>query len=385
MNQIKITKLQVLIPLLLMFIISIISLYTSSLILPDYYGNILIKQIIWYLLGFYIIHLIQKINLKFIYKKISIIYIIGNIVLLSLLLFTSPINNSKCWFNIPYIGTIQPSEFMKIILIFTLSSNINKYNKLQNKTLKNEILFLLKIFIITLIPSILTFLEPDTGVVIIYVIITIVMLFIGGVRYRWFLILIASLVLLISIILYLYFNKIDLFINIFGSSLFLRINRLLDWSNKTGYQLNNSLITIGASGLLGFGLFNIPIYYPESHTDFVFTTYVSNFGFIGSLFLIVLITYFDLKLLKIALKSKKRIDKYTISGIIGMFTYEQIQNIGMTYGVLPITGITLPFISYGGSSIITNMIVVGLILNIINKRLKKDDNHLSSHSLFILK
>ena len=196
------------------------------------------------------------------------------------------------------------------------------------------------------------------------------MLFISGIRYRWFVLLISLLVLAIGITLSVYFIDTDLFIKIFGTDFFLRIDRLLDWSNKSGYQLENGLAAIGSGGFLGHGFKNTPIYFPEPQTDFIFAVYASNFGFLGSIFLLGLIIFFDIKLINIAIKSNNNINKYVTAGIIGMLIYQQLQNIGMTFGLMPITGITLPFISYGGSSLLSYMIMAGIIFNISNQSLR---------------
>ena len=346
---------------IIMAIISLLCINSASHLLNN---NILFKQILWYIIGFSITYIITRINNDKIYKNIWYLYWANIILLILLLLFATPINNSKCWFNFGFI-TFQPSEFMKIVLILVLGITIDKFNNNYKKhTIKDEFIFLIKIAIIVLIPSILTFLEPDTGVVLIYIIITITMLFISGIKYRWFLICFMSIFLFVISILIIYKFYNEAFINIFGTSFLMRIDRLLDWSSKNGYQLNNSLSAIGGAGLLGFGFNNTPIYFPEADTDFIFTILSSNIGFIGSFVFIILLTYFDILLIKLAIKTKKRLNKYIISGIIGMLLYSQFQNIGMTFGLIPITGITLPFISYGGSSLISYMIILGIILNI---------------------
>ena len=233
-----------------------------------------------------------------------------------------------------------------------------------------EFKFLIKVGIVVFIPSILTFLQPDTGVVLIYLLITIIMLFISGIRYRWFIILFSIIVISLATILGIYFINTDLFINIFGTDFFLRIDRLLDWSNSSGYQLENGMTSIGAGGLLGMGINNTPIYFPEPQTDFSFDVYANNFGFIGVLFLLGLITIFDIKLILLAIKNTNLTNKYIIAGIVGMLIYQQLQNIGMTFGLMPITGITLPFISYGGSSLLSYMIMMGIIFNISNETIR---------------
>lgn len=353
--------------------ISIITISSAQKLLPSFYQTLALKQMIWYIIGFIIVFFIMHIGNNFIYKHIWIFYILGIISLIGLILFAKPINDAKCWFTLPGIGAIQPSEFMKIILIITIGTLIHKFNnEIPNPTFKEEFMFLLKVGIVVLIPSILTFLQPDTGVVLIYLLITITMLFISGIRIRWFLILGVIILFILTFIVGLYLINSDLFIDIFGSSFFLRINRLLDWSNKTGYQLENGLASIGSGGLLGYGFFNTPIYFPEPQTDFIFAVYSNNTGFIGSIILIFLIIYFDIKLILLAIKTDNSINKYVIAGIIGMLLYQQIQNIGMTIGLMPITGITLPFISYGGSSLLSYMVMTGIIFNISNKNLIKN-------------
>lgn len=196
------------------------------------------------------------------------------------------------------------------------------------------------------------------------------MLFIGGIRYRWFLLLFLILGIGIGSVLIIYFTNTELFIKIFGTSFFLRVDRLLDWSNKSGYQLTNGITAIGSAGIFGHGFRKTPIYFPEAQTDFIFAVYASNFGLIGCFLLLSLIAFFDIRLALTAIHSHSNINKYIIAGILGMLIYQQLQNIGMTFGLMPITGITLPFISYGGSSLLSYMIMVGIIFNISNEDIK---------------
>ena len=354
-----------LITILCFFVISLLTINSAQKLLPSYFNTLVIKQAIWYLIGFVLAFFIMFIGNDFIYKNVWWLYGFGILTLIGLLLFAKPIHESKCWFQIPGIGAIQPSEFMKIILIITLGVLINRFNeKYPNPTVKEEFFFLLKIGIVVLIPSILTFLQPDTGVVLIYILITITMLFIAGIRMRWFILLGSIIALLIGSIVGIYLIDNDLFIKIFGTSFFLRIDRLLDWSSSSGYQLENGMAAIGSGGLFGYGFNHTPIYFPEPQTDFIFAVFANNLGFIGSICLLIIITYFDIKLILLANKTNNKTNKYIIAGIVGMLIYQQIQNIGMTLGLIPITGITLPFISYGGSSLLSYMIMIGIIFNI---------------------
>ena len=354
-----------LIIILLLATISLISINSSENLLGSRADNYTIKQLIWYIIGFISIIILSFIKNENILKYTKYLYLAGVLSLVLLLIFGKPINNAKCWFEIPHIGVFQPSEFMKIILILFLSYFIDDFHdKYPIPSIKEELFFLIKVAIIVGIPSILTFLQPDTGVVLIYLLITFIMLFISGIRYRWFAIVLLTLTVAIGSVLAIYFINTDLFIKIFGTSFFLRVDRLLDWSNKSGYQLENGMTAIGSAGLFGFGVNKTPIYFPEPQTDFIFAVYASNFGYIGSLILLILLLCLDLKLINIAVKATNNINKYIISGCVAMLIYQQVQNIGMTFGLLPITGITLPFISYGGSSLLSYMIMLGIIFNI---------------------
>ena len=308
---------------------------------------------------------------KFLYNNAWIFYIAGVIMLILVLFLGTEVNNAKCWFRIPYVGTIQPSEFMKVFLIIILAKLINDFNeKYVNPSIMDEFKFLLKILVLVFIPSALTFIEPDTGAVIIYLIITFAMLFIGGFRKRWFISILIIGIILGGSFIGLYFLNQDLFIDIFGTSFFYRMDRILNWSNSSGMQLSNSLIAIGSAGLFGHGINNVPIYFPEMQTDFIFTVFSSCFGLIGAVFLIILIIYFDINLIGMVSKTTNMTDKYMIGGIIAVLLFQQIQNISMTIGLLPIMGITLPFISYGGSSLLSYMILVGLIFNVSNESMR---------------
>lgn len=368
-NDMKIkTNLKLIVPILIFAIISILSIYSAQGMLSESYNDLFIKQILWYLLGFMCVIIFSKKRFNFIFDKPYILYFAGIISLILVLFLGTESNGARCWFKVPGIGSVQPSEFMKIFLILVLAKELDKYaNNNYERTFKTEFKIIIKCFLITLIPSILTFLEPDTGIVFIYFAIMIVMLFTFGIRYRWFVIIGGVGALLIGSFLFLFFKEQELFINIFGTNFFYRMDRLLDWSNGSGMQLTNALAATGSAGLFGYGINNTPIYFPEPQTDFIFSVFASNFGFIGSLVLLLSLIYFDMQIIKVGINSEKQY-KYIISGIIAMLIFQQIQNIGMNIGLLPITGITLPFVSYGGSSLISYMIIFGIILNIANKK-----------------
>lgn len=359
--------------LFIFFIISIMSIYSASMYLSKSLGNLVIKQSLWYIVGIVFIFIIMKFKIKIIYDYAWYIYLIHLILLAGLLLIGPVINGSRCWYVINGVGSFQPSEFMKISLILILSKMIDSYkNNYKDLSILDEFKLICLILLIVLLPSVLTFLEPDTGAVLIYLIITFFMLFVSGIRMRWFVLLFIFIALFLSVFLSIYFFYGDLFIKLFGSNFFYRIDRIINWQSGSGMQLTNSLSAIGSSGLIGHGFNHTPIYFPEAGTDFIFSVFVSNFGFIGSMILLVILLFFDLRLIYISRSNINSIDKYVMIGVISILLYQQIQNISMTIGLLPITGITLPFISYGGSSLIAYMILLGLVFNIYNSNFYKE-------------
>ena len=341
----------------LFLIISYISIYKTSIYLS--YEKIYYKQLIWYTLGIIFIYIIKRINLKKLLSYSKYLYIINIILLLGLFFFGSEINNSKAWYSFGIIS-FQPCEFMKISIILFDSYIIDKY-----KRKKKDIELLLILFLTFLIPSILAFLEPDTGSVISYLVITLSFIYISNINQNYFKTILVVGIGLLILFFISYFLFQDYFISILGTSLFYRIDRLINWNMGKGLQLNNSLIVIGSSGI--FGHSSIPLYYPELETDFIFTSFTSIYGIIGGILLIVLALSFDLYLLKIMKKTSNIIYKYIVFSIAILFLFQHIQSIGMSLGLLPIIGITFPLISYGGSSLISYLILLGIVINIKEK------------------
>lgn len=350
---------KIIICIIFFFMISSLSILSAQKISSSSLENIFIKQIVFYFIGL-ILLIVTYYKKKEIIKYSFWLYLFFNALLLLLLIMNISINGSRCWLIIgPF--SFQPSEFMKIFLIIIIAKILSKFT---SKKLKKEFKMLIIIFILVLIPAILTFLEPDTGVVLIYFIITLSMILYRGINKKWYLFILILLGIINSIILLLLLYKKDLLINFLDNSIFYRLDRLFNWQKQSGYQLENSVITIASSGLFGFGINNIPLYYPEASTDFIFTTFSSIFGFIGNIILFTIIIIFDINILKICNRKIKKTDEYILIGLFSMILYQQIQNISMTIGLLPITGITLPFISYGGSSLLSYMLIAGLILRI---------------------
>jgi len=343
-------KRQLLTIIFILMLFSLINNYSASYIM-GIYNNYFLKELIWYIVGFIIIFLMIKLNISLLYKYSFYLYLLGNLLLIITLIFGNEVNGAKSWLQIGPI-TFQPSEFMKIFLIIYLYYFSNKYEKLNNFK------YIYKSLIILLIPSILTFLEPDTGAVILYVVIYLGFLINRGLN-KWLYILSGAILLMLaSVFVYLYYYQQPTFINIFGTSFFYRMDRITNFYNSEGYQIERAIISIGSSGMFGHGIRNLPQYIPEAPTDFAFALLISNVGFIGIIiFLIVYATLF-LNLLKVMNKQNGSL----ILPILLMLFVQFSINVLMNIGLFPIIGITLPFISYGGSNLISYMILIGLVL-----------------------
>lgn len=344
------------IPLIILNIISLFTMHLSKLISENYL-NAFNKQILFFILGYFIIFIISKINIKKVFKFIPYLYIF-NILLLILVLFIGrSINGSKCWISLGSFS-FQPSELMKITLTFYL---IN----ILYSTRKRNIIYLLKIILLTIIPSILVFLEPDTGAIINYLLILFMILIYSKFN-KWLYILGALLSILITcLFLYLYFYNTDYLINILGSSIFYRMDRILNIGEN--YQITNALINIGSTSLFNFNLNNILLYIPEAPTDFIFAFTIGNFGLLSGI--TILISY--LIIFIYIINKNKNIKSKKYNNLISIFTllliFQITYNIAMNIGILPIMGIPLTFLSYGGTNTIISYIILGIILNIFNK------------------
>lgn len=334
-------------------------------------GNLVLKQTIWYFIGGLVILIIYKLGNKFLYQATWGLYIIGIISLILLLFLGKPINNSRCWFVIPGIGSVQPSEFMKLFIMLALGNLIYQFRKEKTApTIKEEFVFILKTGCIILIPAILTFFTArywGSNHLFDYIYGNDVFIWH---RIRWFLIALGICLLGVFLVGGIYFFNEELFVQVFGTSFYYRLERLFMWKDGVGLQLENAISAIGSSGLFGYGFKKTPIYFPEAATDFIFAVYASNFGLIGVTILLILFLLFDYYIISLMRKKNNNQSKYILAGILGMLLFQQVQNIGMTIGLLPITGITLPFISYGGSSLISYMIIIGIIINIASEKNK---------------
>ena len=345
------------IPLLIIMIISFMDMQNAKL-LSDLYEKNLLKQLIWYIVGFGTILIIKKINIQTILKYSKYFYWLSIILLVLVLFFGKETNGARAWFNFG-IFSFQPSELTKLTLILYLSDIASRN--------KPDFRLILKVSILTIIPSILVFLEPDTGAIIFYFLSAITILYFAPIKKYWFLILLGIIILLGGTFIILYIYNRDLLIKLIGTSFFYRIERLITFQTESSYQLENALIVMGSASFFGTGLNKISLYIPEAPTDFIFAFTIGNFGIFTGFLILLCYLLIDIFLINQYLKQKNKKIKLVLISFISIFFFQQIINIGMNLGLLPIIGIPLPFLSYGGTTIIIYFLFLGIILNLLSK------------------
>ena len=345
------------IPLLIIMIISFMDMQNAKL-LSDLYEKNLLKQLIWYIVGFGTILIIKKINIQTILKYSKYFYWLSIILLVLVLFFGKETNGARAWFNFG-IFSFQPSELTKLTLILYLSDIASRN--------KPDFRLILKVSILTIIPSILVFLEPDTGAIIFYFLSAITILYFAPIKKYWFLILLGIIILLGGTFIILYIYNRDLLIKLIGTSFFYRIERLITFQTESSYQLENALIVMGSASFFGTGLNKISLYIPEAPTDFIFAFTIGNFGIFTGFLILLCYLLIDIFLINQYLKQRDKKIKLVLISFISIFFFQQIINIGMNLGLLPIIGIPLPFLSYGGTTIIIYFLFLGIILNLLSK------------------
>lgn len=357
---------------------SLFALYTIQPTLPAKYAlfNFTLRQLQWYIAGSVIIILTMLVDYDRFRKITWIIYPLGVIPLIMIFLrFPSGLivefNNIARGISVPLLGDFQPSEFMKVILVLTIAHVMVSHNeKHLEHTVKSDLLLLCKIAVIASVPMAFIAVQPDLGSVLVLVAITSFMILVSGIKWRVILSVILSGATLIGITVAAWAflpGKISTFLE---QSVFKHVKgRFYGWLDpeqytESGFQLMRTMNAIGSGQLFGKGMNNMQVYVPEKHTDMIFTAIAEQFGFIGVSFLLIVYFLLIFRLLHIALASNDPYGSYLVTGLIGMFTYQIFQNIGMSIQLLPITGLPLPFISYGGSSTLTYMLAIAIALNV---------------------
>ena len=320
------------------------------------------KQFTAFVLGFVLLILVAAFDYRF--YKVYAGFIYGAVVVALVVVRFTPLGSNPAgaqrWFT---FGGFQltPSEFAKIALILMIAAVLSEL-----RTAEPMLVDVLRVTMIAIVPMGLVFIQPDIGTTIVLVAILVGTLVVAGTRPRH----LAVLAVTACVLLFGAFQ-----LNVIKGYQLDRLVAFLDSGSDTqgaNYNRNQAEIAIGAGGLLGQGYLHGKLtnldFVPEQHTDFIFTALGEEFGFVGAAFMLALFAILMWRAIRIAYLSKDGFGTYVASGIAAMFAIQMFVNVGMVIGIMPITGIPLPFVSYGGSSMLANFIAVGLLLNIHMRR-----------------
>ncbi|MGJ7922772.1 FtsW/RodA/SpoVE family cell cycle protein [Neobacillus sp. LXY-4] len=359
--------------LLLLFIFSCVAIYSAQTT-GQYEDNFLLRQIFWYGVGIAIIMVVMLFDSEQFRKLSWYLYGLGLFLLILVIIAPESIapvrNGAKSWFIIPALGSIQPSEFVKTFLILALSRLISDHHlHFPKKTFKTDVYLLLKMGFATAVPLALIMLQPDLGTSLVIIAIFTGLLLVSGIAWRIILLIYGTGATLAGTVLYFVIKAPDVLEKYLKVKAY-QFERIYAWldpfnhQSTSGYHLDKSLKAIGSGLITGKGFSERKVYIPESHTDFIFSVIGEEYGFVGGSILIILYFILIYHLTRTALETNEHFNTYICAGVISLITFHVFQNIGMTIQVLPITGIPLPFVSYGGSSLMGNMLAMGLIYGI---------------------
>ncbi|WP_313132258.1 FtsW/RodA/SpoVE family cell cycle protein [Anaerocolumna sp.] len=337
--------------------------------------NIFKKQIFGIFLGFFIVFIVSIIDYHFISEFYILLYIVNLILLVLVKLVGVEINNSRRWLNLKVV-TIQPSEFSKIIMIIFLAK---MYTILREKMDKFYVLVLTGLLMG--IPTYLILTQTNLSTSLVMLFIFVIMIFAAGLSYKIILpIILIGIPLFFGLFWYVQQDFQCILTPYQQKRVIAFLNPESEASTDTLYQQENSIQVIGAGKLTGKllteGMDSIEAdtYVPISESDFIFSILGEAFGFIGACVIIFLLAILIFQCLKIAKNAPDRLGMLIAIGIASMFMFQVFVNLGVTTGLLPNTGLPLPFVSYGLSSLMSCMIAIGLVLNINLQRKRKGGN-----------
>ncbi|MEK9636342.1 MAG: FtsW/RodA/SpoVE family cell cycle protein [Acidimicrobiaceae bacterium] len=304
------------------------------------------------------------INIERIRSLVGVAYIATLGLLLGILLFGADINGTQAWYRIGGF-TFQPSEPGKLVLIITLAT-VFSGDRVGFQRMAAGLL-------LAGVPIGLILLQPDLGTVLVYIVITAVMITMSNISMRLILLLVLAAITAITMIftsdVLEDYQKDRLTVFVLDDE---AVAELGADAVRVAYNAEQSQIAIGNGGLTGTGLFQgtqtSSNLVPEQQTDFIFSVAGEELGFRGAAILLVLFAVVVLRIWRVAVRASDEFDRLLAVGVMSMFVFQVFQSAGMTMGMMPVTGIPMPFVSYGGSSMLTSMIAIGLILGVYRRR-----------------
>lgn len=373
MNENKESKIDygIILSIMLLAIISIATLFATTYMIEGKGLQITIMQVIWYIVGIIAIVVIMQFDSEQLWKLAPIAYGVGLLLLVLVLFFydrpTAAFTGAKSWFKIGPI-TFQPAEVMKIAFILMLARVVTRHNsEYDEHFVKADLLLIGKIIAISLPPLILILLEQDLGTTLVFLAIIGGVILMSGVTWRLLLPLFLSISALGGGLLFLVVYDRSFLLKLgFKPYQFARVDSWIDPYHDAAdaaYQLIQSMKAIGSGKVFGKGFGVSEVYVPVRESDMIFATIGENFGFIGSCILIFIYFLLIYQMIRICFDTKNEFYTYISTGVIMMILFHVLENIGMGIGLLPLTGIPLPFISQGGTALLGNMMGVGLIMS----------------------
>ncbi|WP_299092557.1 FtsW/RodA/SpoVE family cell cycle protein [uncultured Metabacillus sp.] len=367
----------------LLAIVSTIAINSAEVTLPANLQaiNFSMKQIQWYIIGAFAVAMTMLIDYDRFRQLSWYLYGFGMVLLLGLEILPAPIvqtiKGATSWYKLGPLGNFQPSELMKIFMIIVLSKIIADHReKYPNNTLTDDFLLIGKLVATAAPPILLLIRQPDMGMTMVFCAVIASLILVSGIKWRIILTAAFSALFVIGSIVFIFIKFPDFFLKYILRGEEYQLDRFYGWLNpyeysgEQGFQLVKSLLAIGSGELKGKGYKNLEVYLPEAHTDFIFSIISEQFGFIGGSIVVSLFFLLIYRMIHISLESNDPFGSYLCTGIIGMITFQVFQNVGMTIGLLPITGLPLPFVSYGGSSLATYMVAIGIVLNVRSRTRK---------------
>jgi rod shape determining protein RodA len=339
--------------------IGIVNIYSTGYSLMDNQSPLYLKQLQWIMFGMFLMIVTFLIDYRVINRAAYIIYAVSVLSLIFVAVFGHTANGAQRWISLG-VFLFQPSELMKVTIIITLARYFDDHKS-------NEPYLLRELFVpllIVMLPCVLILKQPDLGTALMIVIVSAsIVLFIGM---NWKSILIAMASVLVVLPVAWHFLK-DY-----------QKDRLLTFLSPesdplgAGYHIIQSMIAIGSGGFLGKGFLKGSQtqlkFLPEQQTDFVFSVFAEEWGFIGGVVLMVMFISLIIWSLKIALHSKDLLGTILAFGITALIAWQVLINMGMVLGMLPVVGIPLPFLSYGGSAMVSLLVSIGLLMNVSVRR-----------------
>lgn len=351
----------------LIAVVGIVNLYSATSVYGAARGELYLNQVYWLVAGGIMAIIVASLDYRYIEQAGYVIYAVGVLLLIIVLILGKDIRGSARWINIGSFG-FQPSEFMKIALTIALAKYLHSDPKTESRSLRDLAVPIL----LTIVPVVLVQQQPDLGTSLILSLIFLSI--IGLTRVRWKT---AAgglgTILIVGTLMWQYGLKE------YQQG---RITAFLEPEadiRGVGWHAHHARIAIGNGGFLGQGYMkgtqNQYLFLPDQYTDFPFPVFAEDWGFVGSLFLLALYAFLVLWSVRIASQARDRFGAVLAVGVGAMMFWHTMFNLGMVLGLLPVVGVTLPLFSYGGSSVITILIGLGLLMNVSLRRFSVSTFH----------